>query len=288
MTLPAGSKMHKLLCGGALGLYHMAYREWGDPRNPKVLVCVHGLTRNSQDFQRLAEALSDQYRVIAPDVVGRGDSDYLVDPMGYNTVTYAADMVTLLAAIGVAQVDWLGTSMGGLIGMMLAGQANSPIKRLILDDVGPTLSLAALKRIVGYVGEPYEFSDTAIARRYVRTIFAPFALKSDQDWDALIDTSLKQLPTGGWRFNYDRNIRKPLEQALLGQDINLWPIYDRIQCPTLLIHGERSDLLSAQTATEMTQRGPRAQLKTVLDVGHAPMFMSSDQIDLVRDFLELA
>lgn len=287
MTLPEGCRMHKVLCGGALSLYHMAYREWGDALNPKVLVCVHGLTRNSSDFQRLAEALSSQYRIIAPDVVGRGESDYLVDPMGYNTLTYAADMVTLLAAIGVEQVDWLGTSMGGLIGMMLAGQSNSPIKRLILDDVGPTLSLAALKRIVGYVGEPYEFSDTAIARRYVRTIFSPFALKNDQDWNALIDSTLKPLPTGGWRFNYDPNIRKPLEQALLGQDINLWPIYDRIQSPTLLVHGEDSDLLSSETAMEMTCRGPRAQLKTVAGVGHAPMFMSSDQIDLVREFLEV-
>jgi pimeloyl-ACP methyl ester carboxylesterase len=288
MNIATSGTIQKVLCGGALGLYHMAYREWGDPLNPQVLVCVHGLTRNSLDFERLAHALSDKYRVIAPDVVGRGESDCLVDPMGYNTITYAADMITLLAKLNVAQVDWLGTSMGGLIGMMLAGQTNSPIKRLILDDVGPTLSLAALKRIVGYVGEPYEFSDTATARRYVRTIFTPFALKSDDDWDALIDTTLKPLPKGGWRFNYDRNIRKPLEQALLGQDINLWPIYDRIQSPTLLIHDEVSDLLSPATAQEMTQRGSKASLKTVAGVGHAPMFMSADQIDLVRDFLESA
>ena len=286
MNNPHQGTLQKVLCGGALGLYHMAYREWGDPKNPQVLVCVHGLTRNSLDFERLAQSLSGKYRIIAPDVVGRGESECLADPMGYNTITYAADMITLLAKLGVTQVDWLGTSMGGLIGMMLAGQPNSPIKRLILDDVGPTLSLAALKRIVGYVGEPYEFSDTGTARRYVRTIFTPFALKTDADWDALIDTTLKPLPNGGWRFNYDRNIRKPLEQALLGQDINLWPIYDRIQCPTLLVHGALSDLLTAETALEMTQRGPKAMLKTVAGVGHAPMFMSEDQIDLVRDFLE--
>lgn len=280
--------LHKVLCGGAFGLYHMAYREWGDPANPRVLLCVHGLTRNSLDFERMAQSLSSRYRVIAPDVVGRGESDSLVDPMGYNTVTYAADMITLIAHLNVPQVDWLGTSMGGMIAMLLAGQPNSPIRRLILNDVGPTLSLEALKRIVGYVGSPYEFADLETARRYVRLIFTPFALKTEADWDALIDSTLKPLPNGGYRFNYDKNISKPLQAALLGTDINLWPMYDRIQCPTLLLHGELSDLLSPTTALEMTQRGPRAVLKTVAGVGHAPMLMSDDQIALVRDFLESA
>lgn len=280
--------LHKVLCGGAFGLYHMAYREWGDPANPRVLLCVHGLTRNSLDFERMAQSLSSRYRVIAPDVVGRGESDSLVDPMGYNTVTYAADMITLIAHLNVPQVDWLGTSMGGMIAMLLAGQPNSPIRRLILNDVGPTLSLEALKRIVGYVGSPYEFADLETARRYVRLIFTPFALKTEADWDALIDSTLKPLPNGGYRFNYDKNISKPLQAALLGTDINLWPMYDRIQCPTLLLHGELSDLLSPTTALEMTQRGPCATLKTVAGVGHAPMLMSDDQIALVRDFLESA
>jgi len=280
--------LHKVLCGGAFGLYHMAYREWGDPANPRVLLCVHGLTRNSLDFERMAQSLSSRYRVIAPDVVGRGESDSLVDPMGYNTVTYAADMITLIAHLNVPQVDWLGTSMGGMIAMLLAGQPNSPIRRLILNDVGPTLSLEALKRIVGYVGSPYEFADLETARRYVRLIFTPFALKTEADWDALIVSTLKPLPNGGYRFNYDKNISKPLQAALLGTDINLWPMYDRIQCPTLLLHGELSDLLSPTTALEMTQRGPCATLKTVAGVGHAPMLMSHDQIALVRDFLEIA
>ncbi len=288
MNNPIGGNLHKVLCGGAFGLYHMAYREWGDPQNPNVLLCVHGLTRNSLDFERLAQTLSAQYRVIAPDVVGRGESDCLVDPMGYNTITYAADMITLIAHLNVPQVDWLGTSMGGMIAMSLAGLPNSPIRRLILNDVGPTLSLEALKRIVGYVGSPYEFADLETARRYVRLIFTPFALKTEADWDALIDSSLKPLPNGGYRFNYDKNISQPLKAALLGTDINLWPMYDRIQCPTLLLHGEVSDLLSPVTAQEMTQRGPKATLKTVAGVGHAPMLMSDDQIDLVRDFLESA
>lgn len=290
MTTPttpiSQGQLHRVLCGGALGLYKMAYREWGDPNNPNVLVCVHGLTRNSLDFERLAQSLSAKYRVIAPDVVGRGESDFLQNPMAYNTVTYAADMITLLAKLGVEQVDWLGTSMGGLIGMMLASQPKSPIRRLILDDVGPTLSLDALKRIAGYVGNPYEFADLETARRYARVVFAPFALQSEADWAWLCDSSFKPLPTGGYRFNYDQRIREPLQQTYIDKPVDLWVLYDAVQCPTLLIHGAQSDLLSAETAAEMTHRGPRALLKTVEGVGHAPMLMSEDQIALVRDFLE--
>ncbi len=278
--------LHSVLCGGALGLYRMAYREWGEASNPRVLVCVHGLTRNSLDFARIATKLSQKYRVIAPDVVGRGESDRHPDPMAYNTLTYAADMVTLLARLGVAQVDWLGTSMGGLIGMMLAAQTQTPIRRLVLNDVGPTLSLLALQRIVNYVSGPHQFADAETARRYVRTIFAPFALTTEADWSELIDHSLRPTADGGYCFKYDPDIRKPLEVALLGQEVDLWALYDRIQCPTLLIRGALSDLLSAETALEMSHRGPRAQLKTVAGVGHAPMLMSDDQIALVQDFLD--
>lgn len=286
MNNPSSGNLKKVLCGGALGLYHMAYREWGDPLNPHVLVCVHGLTRNSLDFDRLAQALSGKYRVIAPDVVGRGESDFLQNPMGYNTVTYAADMVTLLAKLGVEQVAWLGTSMGGLIGMMLAAQPNTPISRLILNDVGPTLSLDALKRIAGYVGNPYEFADMELASRYARLVFAPFGLRTEDEWASLVESSFKPLSAGGVRFNYDKEIRQPLQQTYIDKPFDIWPLYDAIKCPTLLVHGELSDLLSAETAKEMTQRGPKATLKVVAGVGHAPMFISQDQIDLVSEFLE--
>ncbi len=285
MNKPTGGNLKKVLCGGAAGLYHMAYREWGDPQNPHVLVCVHGLTRNSLDFDRLAQALSAKYRVIAPDVVGRGESDFLKNPMAYHTGTYAADMITLLAKLGVEKVDWLGTSMGGLIGMLLAGQPNSPINRLILNDVGPTMSLDALKRIAGYVGNPYEFSDQAAARSYAKGIFAPFGLKAEADWEWFFDTTFKLLPSGALRLNYDKDIREPMQHAYIDQDFDEWPLYDAINCPTMLIHGVLSDLVSIETATEMTQRGPRAVLKIVEGVGHAPMFMTEDQIALVRDFL---
>ena len=286
MNQLSGGMLHRVLCGGATGLYRMAYREWGDPANPRVLLCVHGLTRNSLDFAKVATALAEDYRVIAPDVVGRGESDFHPNPMAYNNLAYTADMVTLLAHLQVESVDWLGTSMGGLIGLLLASQERSPIRRLILNDVGPTLSLEALKRIAGYVGEPYTFADLETAQRYARLIFAPFGLPTAADWAWLCDSTFKPMPDGGYRFNYDRQISLPLHQALLGGDIDLWPLYDRIQCPTLLVRGALSDLLSADTALEMTRRGPRATLSEIAGVGHAPMFMSEDQIALVRDFLK--
>lgn len=285
MNQLSGGTLHSVLCGGAMGLYRMAYREWGDPANPRVLVCVHGLTRNSLDFTHIANALANEYRVVAPDVVGRGESDFHPEPMAYNTLTYAADMVTLVARLKVSAVDWLGTSMGGLIGMLLASQTNTPIRRLILNDVGPILSRDALQRIVNYVGASHEFADVEAARRYARVIFAPFALQSESDWELLMQHTFKPTVSGGLRFNYDPDIRKPLAQALLGPEVNLWPVYDRIKCPTLLVRGATSDLLSVETAAEMTRRGPQAVLKTVAGVGHAPMFMTDDQIALVRDFL---
>lgn len=285
MNQLSGGTLHSVLCGGAMGLYRMAYREWGDPANPRVLVCVHGLTRNSLDFTHIANALANEYRVVAPDVVGRGESDFHPEPMAYNTLTYAADMVTLVARLNVSAVDWLGTSMGGLIGMLLASQTNTPIRRLILNDVGPILSRDALQRIVNYVGASHEFADIEAARRYARVIFAPFALQSESDWELLMQHTFKPTVSGGLRFNYDPDIRKPLAQALLGPEVNLWPVYDRIKCPTLLVRGATSDLLSVETAAEMTRRGPQAVLKTVAGVGHAPMFMTDDQIALVRDFL---
>lgn len=287
-NLVSEGRLGQVLCGGAAGLYRMAYREWGDVANPRVLVCVHGLTRNSRDFSVLATALSETYRVIAPDVAGRGESDFLADPMSYHVGTYVADMLVLLARLNVPQVDWLGTSMGGLIGMALASRPGTPIRRLILNDVGPTLSVAALKRIVNYVGDPYTFSNFETAQHYARQVFASFALPTEADWSYLVESSFKHLPSGEWRFNYDQNIRVPLAQALLGSEIDLWPVYEQIQCPTLLVHGALSDLLTAETAQAMTQRGPRATLATVAGVGHAPMFMSDDQIALVRDFLETA
>lgn len=285
-TMRNTGKIKKILCGGGLGLYEMAYREWGNPNNPNIVLCVHGLTRNSLDFCQLAEALSSSYRVIAPDVAGRGLSDKLIDPMRYDPVTYTNDIISLINHLGVKEVDWVGTSMGGLMGMMLACQKLSPIRRLILNDVGPTMSHNALERITNYVSTYFIFKTKEEAYEHLRKVFSPMALENDEQWHELFEDSIKTNTDGTFSLNYDPNISLPLKKALNGQDIDLWPLYNLINVPTLLIHGENSDLLSSDTALQMTKVGAKAKLVSVPGVGHAPMFKNEIQINIVNDFLK--
>lgn len=272
-------------CISPAGLHRMAYTEWGARDNPRVLICVHGLTRNGRDFDALANALSTHYRVICPDVVGRGMSSHLRDPAGYAIPQYVADMVTLIARLNVDSVHWLGTSMGGLIGMALAAQPASPIRRLVLNDVGPLLRAEALRRIGEYVGANPSWASFAEADTYIRQISEPFGALTEAQWHHLSETSLRHDPDGRWRFRYDPDIAVPFKTAFGGQDVDLWPVYEAIGCSTLVIRGERSDLLDRDTWQAMRERGPRAQLAEVPAVGHAPMFQDEAQISLVRDFL---
>lgn len=272
-------------CLSPSGLHRMAYNEWGAHDNPRVVVCVHGLTRNARDFDRLAAALAGHYRVICPDVVGRGSSGRLRDPAGYAIPQYVADMVTLLARLDVEAVDWVGTSMGGLIGMALAAQPGAPLRRLVLNDVGPLITQESLKRIGEYVGNDPTWATLAEAEAYVRAISAPFGPLRDADWRFLTETSVAQRTDGRWGFRYDPAIAAPFRAACGEQDIDLWPVYQAIACPTLAIRGAESDLLTRATWLRMGEVGPRAQLAEVAGVGHAPMFMDEAQIALVRDFL---
>ncbi len=272
-------------CLSPSGLHRMAYTEWGARDNPRVLVCVHGLTRNARDFDWLAEALSAHYRVICPDVVGRGQSGRLLDPSGYAIPQYVADMVTLIARLNVDTVDWVGTSMGGLIGMALAAQAGSPIRQLVLNDVGPIITVDALHRIAEYVGVDPTWATVDEAQAYVRQISAPFGQLSDEQWRHLTEHSIAQRPDGRWGFRYDPRIAEPFRAAFVGKDIDLWPIYERIASPTLVIRGAESDLLGRDTWQQMGVRGARAELAEIPGVGHAPMFLSDEQIALVRNFL---
>jgi pimeloyl-ACP methyl ester carboxylesterase len=266
----------------------MRYSEWGAADNPRVLLCLHGLTRVGSDFARLAEDLSDRYRVVCPDVVGRGRSDRLADPMLYGLPQYAFDMTSLIARLNVDHVDLLGTSMGGLIGLSLAGQPNAPIGRLILNDIGPRMALDALVRIADYVGRAERFDTLEQAIEYVRSIAAGFGLRSAQHWRELTE-SVVGFDGSSWSFQYDPGIAQPLkdtsEQTNALAEAKLWQLYDAVRGPVLVLRGAESDLLSRSTATEMTQRGPRAELVEIPGVGHAPMFFEPDQIAIVRRFL---
>jgi pimeloyl-ACP methyl ester carboxylesterase len=275
-------------CISPSGLHRMAYVEWGERDNPRVLVCVHGLSRNGRDFDELARALARDYRVICPDVVGRGRSDWLRDPAGYGVAQYVADLMVLIARLDVASVDWLGTSMGGLIGMALASLDGSPIARLLLNDVGPVISVESIKRIGDYLGRAPKFASFADAENYIRLVSAPFGQLSDANWRSLTESSLRQGADGMLEMRYDPAIALSFQRATASGEIDLWPIYERIRCPTLLVRGEQSDLLSAATAQAMAARGPRPQVVEVPGVGHAPMFMDELQIAIVRDFLRVA
>jgi pimeloyl-ACP methyl ester carboxylesterase len=282
MTEPRSANVQ---CLSPAGLHRMAYTEWGDPANPCVLVCAHGLARVGRDFDDMARALCGHYRVVCPDVAGRGRSDWLRAPQHYTVPQYVADMVTLLARLDAREVHWVGTSMGGLIGMGLAALPGTPVKRLVLNDVGPVLKAEALRRIGEYLGQAPLFPDVASAEHYIRLVSASFGLTTDAQWKRLTETSLRAVE-GGWRMHYDPAIAVPFRAQGTGStDIDLWPYYDAITCRTLVLRGARSDLLDRATHQAMAERGPRARLSEIPDVGHAPMFMDESQIAIVRDFL---
>ncbi len=276
-------------CLSPAGLHTMAYKEWGDPHNRQVLLCVHGVTRVADDFDALARALCGDYRVVCPYVVGRGRSDRLRDPNYYQVPQYVADMVTLLARLDAEAVDWFGTSMGGLIGIALASLAGNPLRKLILNDIGPSMDQAALARIGEYIGDPVRFPSFRQAADYVREISLSFGPHSDAEWDKLAADVLRQDKDGLWTRNYDLGLAQPFKamtpQMAQQAEVALWAAYDAITCPTLLVRGADSDLLSPAVAQQMTQRGPRAQLAEIAGVGHAPTFLHEDQIALARRFL---
>lgn len=279
-------RQHTVQCLSPAGFHDMAYVEWGDPANPRVLVCVHGLTRCGRDFDFLARAMADRYRVVCPDVVGRGRSAWLRDKSHYAIPQYCGDMVTLLARLNAVTVHWLGTSMGGLIGMALAAQPDSPISRLVMNDVGPVITAASIARIGEYLGTAPRFASMEQAEGFVRFVSAPFGALTDAQWRHLTIHTMRPTADGGFELAYDPGIAAPFRQAMgQGEDVLLWPIYDAVRCPTLLLRGAQSDLLTADTAQQMATRGPRAQVVEVAGVGHAPVLMDAGQIGVVRDFL---
>ena len=287
------AKIKSVQCCSPTGLHHMSYKEWGDERNPEILICAHGVTRVGDDFDAMAQSLSDHYRVICPDVVGRGRSGRLLDPSLYQIPQYVTDMVTLIARVTAhsdeARVDWFGTSMGGLIGMALASLPGNPVRKLVLNDIGPTIDPVALRRIGDYIGQDLRFPDFEAAARFVREVSVSFGEHTDEQWHKLATDVLRQQDDGQWVRHYDLGLAKPFSAATpesaRSDEARLWAAYDAIRCPTLLIRGENSDLLSRDTALAMTSRGPKAQLVEIPNVGHAPTFMHDDQIAIARKFL---
>lgn len=288
----------------------MAYWEWGDKHNPDVVLCVHGLTRTGRDFDVLAQSLSSRYRVVCPDVVGRGLSDRLTQPMFYAVPQYTSDMVTLIGRLQPQRLSWVGTSMGGLIGLAYAGilaasQSHAPallparmttalppsgmrLDRLVLNDVGPHIEPASLVRIGQYVGEPVSFASFESAVAYVKQMAASFGPHTAEQWAALTQhTYIEQ--NGKWVKHYDLALAEPFkamtpESAAQGEAI-LWSAFDSISCPTLIVRGNDSDLLSEQTLVQMLSRNPNAQAFRVAGVGHAPTLMADDQVQHIQTFL---
>jgi pimeloyl-ACP methyl ester carboxylesterase len=286
-------QLRHVQCLDAGGLHRMAYWQWeriGGAAD-RVLVCVHGVARQGRDVDVLARAMRDGWRVVCPDVVGRGESDRLADPGGYVIPTYVADMVTLLARLDARTVHWFGTSMGGLIGIVLAGMPGSPIERLVVNDVGPTIDAAGLVRIGDYIGKPLTWASEDEAADYLLTISRGFGPHTRAEWLALTRPMLRR-DGARWRLHYDPAIGAALrattpEMAAAGEAL-LWAAYERIACPTLLLRGAQSDVLSASTAAAMASRGPKARVHEFAGVGHAPTIVAADQVAVVREFLQAA
>jgi len=288
----------------------MAYTEWGDPSNKKIVLCVHGLTRTGRDFDVLAKRLAQDYRVVCPDVVGRGMSDRLANPAFYAIPQYAADMVNLVDRLQPSELHWVGTSMGGLIGLAYAGAlalarvqqqtltpaqhySNLPstgvrLDRLVLNDVGPHLEPVSLERIGQYVGEAIEFANFDEAVQYVKKTAASFGPHTKAQWQELTRyTYIEQ--NGRWIKHYDLGLAVPFknmtpEVAAQGEQY-LWSAYASVQTPILILRGSQSDLLSKQTLQHMLERNPQAKSHEFSGVGHAPTLMNDDQVKVVTDFL---
>jgi len=268
------------------GFHRIAYTEWGDPDAARVVVCLHGLSRQGRDFDPLAAALARAgHRVLCPDLVGRGRSGWLRDPEGYALPQYCADMAALIARTGAERVDWIGTSLGGLVGMVLAGQEGSPVRRLVVNDIGPYLPWSALWRIGNAVrAAPRDFPSLDAAVAYHRTALAHFGELGDAEWRHLTVHGLERRQDGRWHMLYDPGIARAFQPGLL-YNLSLWRYWDAIRRPVLLLRGEYSDLLLEGTAEEMARRGPGADLVEIPGCGHAPALLDPDQIALVTGWM---
>lgn len=307
LASPLQPRLHHVMCASPAGMHRMAYWEWGDAENDRVLLCVHGLTRTGRDFDPLAKRLSSEYRVVCPDVVGRGRSDWLIDPQYYAIPQYVSDMLTLIARLRPRRLDWVGTSMGGLIGMGLSagltmsaamrpsrgehglGSATSiPLGRMVLNDIGPSLNDTGLSRISEYVGRQETFDSFEEAVEYVKSVSQGFGPHSEADWQELARHVFLQ-DGNRWIKHYDLRIAEPIAKqdasVLRGAESILWAGFQSLREPVLVLRGETSDLLTAKSLEQMQQRNVLARGITFPGVGHAPSLRSADQLEAVAGFL---
>ncbi|MGQ0544780.1 MAG: alpha/beta fold hydrolase [Betaproteobacteria bacterium] len=291
------------------GFHRIAYTEWGHPSCAHLVLCVHGLARNSRDFDYLAAALTPECRVLCMDVAGRGESDCLESKSEYTFSTYQADAAAMLAratappASGFLQrllgnqepkLDWVGTSMGGLIGMFLAAKRNSPIRRLVLNDVGALVPWSALFRMKGYITRGRSFADLAEVEAYLRDVCATFGPLTGEQWRHLARHGARRNADNLLELKYDPKIGEGLHGHIdpefpIGPDllrgIDLWKVWSKIECPVLVLRGAESEVLLKRTLQEMHERKPDMEIAEFPGVGHAPALMSEDQIAAVKRFL---
>lgn len=272
-----------VLCLNGQGFHRMVYRQWGSADNDRVLICVHGLARNSRDFDELATALARDYRVICPDIVGRGSSDWLPTGQPYGIPQYLSDITTLLARLNVEQVDWVGTSMGGIIGMCLAAMPNTPIRSLILNDVGSFVPASALQRISGYLGDK-RFESLTEAEQFMRTNYVALKNLDDKQWQHLAQHGVRETDDGQLALHYDPAIAEATAAAS-GEDIDLSGVWQAVRCHQALIWGQASDILTAETVAQMQARNSELDLLALPDIAHAPSLMETDQIRWIQDWL---
>lgn len=265
------------------GTVWLAYVDWGVRKRGRVVVCAHGITRQGRDFDSLAQSLSSDFQAILIDVAGRGRSGWLADKTAYTFDTYLRHVHGLMDYRGISAMDWVGTSMGGVMGMLLAAEEDSPIKRLVLNDVGPFIPGAALAGIGDYIGANPRFPNLQAACDYLRKVHAGSGDLTEADWSEMTTHSVTREADGGYVLHYDPAIGDPFKQAV--GDVDLWAVYDQIKCPVLVLRGAESEILTAETAREMTRRGAAAELVEIAGCGHAPALRDEEQIGIVHEWL---
>ncbi|GJL84041.1 MAG: alpha/beta hydrolase [marine bacterium B5-7] len=283
------TEMRQSTCLGlsGSGFHHLHYTEWGEQDNPEVIFCLHGLTRNGRDFDYLARRLASRFRVICPDAVGRGLSDWLNDKSAYQYPQYLADMAVLIARSSASKIDIIGTSMGGLIGMMLASMPKNPVRRLILNDIGAFIPRAGLLRIGEYVGRETTFADLDKVERYLREVSAGFGPLDDEQWQHLAVHGTRRVnpdeTDSSYVLLYDPQIRQAFDGDI--DDVDLWPVWSMVHQDVLILRGADSDILSHDVATSMLERNARTDLVEFQGIGHAPMLMEDGQINTIDEWL---